>query len=68
MESIVVAALYQFKAVADPANLQQSLKDLCKTQEILGTLIVANEGINGTVSGSRQKAAGDRRVRLSHRR
>ncbi|HMV60412.1 MAG TPA: rhodanese-related sulfurtransferase [Agitococcus sp.] len=54
MESIVVAALYQFKAVADPANLQQSLKDLCKTQEILGTLIVANEGINGTVSGSRQ--------------
>jgi len=53
MESIVVAALYQFKAVTDPANLQQTLKDLCKEHGILGTLIVAHEGINGTVSGSR---------------
>jgi UPF0176 protein len=53
MESIVVAALYQFKVVADPASLQQLLKDLCQTQGILGTLIVAHEGINGTVSGSR---------------
>ena len=54
MESIVVAALYQFKVVAEPANLQQALKELCKAQGILGTLIVANEGINGTVSGSRE--------------
>ncbi len=54
MESIVVAALYQFKVVTEPANLQQALKELCKAQSILGTLIVANEGINGTVSGSRE--------------
>jgi UPF0176 protein len=54
MDTIVVAALYQFKAVADASALQQNLKALCKEQQILGTLIVANEGINGTVSGSRQ--------------
>lgn len=54
MDAIVVAALYQFKAVACASELQQSLKELCKAQQILGTLIVASEGINGTVSGSRQ--------------
>lgn len=54
MDAIVVAALYQFKAVADASELQQLLKALCQEQQILGTLIVASEGINGTVSGSRQ--------------
>ena len=53
MDAIVIAALYQFKVVADAAVLQAELKVLCKEQGILGTLIVAPEGINGTVSGSR---------------
>lgn len=48
-----VAALYQFKEVADPADLQQRLLDLVKTINLCGTLIVANEGINGTVAGDR---------------
>ncbi|MFE8306205.1 rhodanese-like domain-containing protein, partial [Acinetobacter baumannii] len=50
----VVAALYQFKEVQDPADLQQRLLDLVKTINLCGTLIVANEGINGTVAGDRQ--------------
>jgi UPF0176 protein len=53
MDAIVIAALYQFKVVLDAAALQTALKTLCKEQGILGTLIVAPEGINGTVSGSR---------------
>lgn len=53
MDAIVIAALYQFKVVADAGALQAALKNLCKEQAILGTLIVAPEGINGTVSGSR---------------
>lgn len=50
----ILAALYQFKEVADPALLQQQLLDLVKTINLCGTLIVAHEGINGTVAGDRQ--------------
>ncbi|KAF7276074.1 hypothetical protein GWI33_010949 [Rhynchophorus ferrugineus] len=50
----VVAALYQFREVSNPADLQQRLLDLVKTINLCGTLIVASEGINGTVAGDRQ--------------
>ena len=49
----VVAALYQFHPVDNPAGLQQQLLDLLNSLNICGTLIVAGEGINGTVAGSR---------------
>ena len=49
----VVAALYQFHPVDNPAGLQQQLLDLLNFLNICGTLIVAGEGINGTVAGSR---------------
>lgn len=52
-ESWVVAALYQFKPVENPAELQTKLLDLLTSLEICGTLIVAGEGINGTVAGDR---------------
>lgn len=51
--SWVVAALYQFKEVQDPADLQQRLLDLVNSINLCGTLIVASEGINGTVAGDR---------------
>ncbi len=50
----VVAALYQFKEVQDAAALQQALLDLVASIQLCGTLIVASEGINGTVAGDRQ--------------
>jgi UPF0176 protein len=46
-----VAALYKFVALEDPARLRQQLLDLCEKLGIRGTLIVAGEGINGTVAG-----------------
>lgn len=49
--SWVVAALYQFKEVSNAADLQQRLLNLVKTINLCGTLIVADEGINGTVAG-----------------
>ena len=49
----VVAALYQFKEVSDAADLQQRLLDLVNNINLCGTLIVASEGINGTVAGDR---------------
>ncbi len=45
MSQIVIAALYQFLAVDNPAALQDALRGFCRDQGILGTLIVAGEGI-----------------------
>ncbi|WP_221090637.1 oxygen-dependent tRNA uridine(34) hydroxylase TrhO [Deinococcus aquaedulcis] len=50
----VVAALYQFRTVPDPAALQGRLLALGQEEGLCGTLIVAHEGLNGTVAGSRK--------------
>jgi len=49
-----VAALYQFRPLDDPAGLRETLLDLGRRLDLCGTLIVAPEGINGTVAGSRE--------------
>ena len=53
MENIVVSALYKFVTLEQPDQLRQPLLDFLNEQDIRGTLTLANEGINGTVSGSR---------------
>ena len=45
-----VAALYRFASVADPAALRDLLEDLCG-DAVRGTLLVAREGVNGTIAG-----------------
>ena len=47
---IRVAALYRFAAVADPARLRGDLERLCG-DDVRGTLLVAHEGVNGTIAG-----------------
>lgn len=48
----VIAAFYQFKKI-DAANLKEKLKAFMTEREIKGTLILATEGINATIAGSR---------------
>ena len=50
---IVVAALYQFAALPDYHQIREPLLDFCQSRSIRGTLLLAAEGINGTVAGSR---------------
>ncbi|TPV94582.1 MAG: rhodanese-related sulfurtransferase [Myxococcales bacterium FL481] len=52
MPEFTVAALYRFAPLADPASLQRRLKRRCNELGLGGTLIVAPEGINGTVAGT----------------
>ena len=52
---ITVAALYHFTPFADPQELRGPLFDLAKAQGIMGTLLLANEGINGTIAGTPDK-------------
>lgn len=47
-----VAALYQFVDLPDYQELRQPLHTMCKKLEIQGTLLLAREGINGTVAGT----------------
>ncbi len=47
-----VAALYRFQRLADPASLRETLAAFCCGQGIKGTLLLAHEGINGTVAGT----------------
>ena len=49
---IRIAALYQFAPFDDPAALQDDLLALCNAHAIKGTLLLAREGINGTIAGS----------------
>lgn len=48
---LTVAALYQFVALPDVAALQAPLEALCAELGLTGTLLLAPEGVNGTVAG-----------------
>ena len=53
-----VAALYHFTRLADYEQLKAPLQDMCDLLSIKGTLLLAYEGINGTVAGT-DKAIAD---------
>ena len=48
-----VAALYHFARFDDPAALREPLLALCQDNGISGTLLLAREGVNGTIAGER---------------
>lgn len=54
MSEIVVAAFYKFANMPDFIQLQAPLLDFCLSANINGTILLASEGVNGTVAGSRK--------------
>ncbi len=48
-----VVALYHFAPVAEPLAHREPLLALCRASGIKGTLLIAEEGINGTIAGKR---------------
>jgi len=52
MSTIVVAALYRFVRLENFEELRQPLLNLMLENQIRGTLLLAAEGINGTVAGT----------------
>ncbi len=53
MPQIVVCALYKFVELPDYQQLRQPLFDVMDNNQVRGTLLLAREGINGTIAGSR---------------
>lgn len=49
---ICVAALYKFASVKDAEKRRDALAGLCDAAGIKGTILIAREGLNGTVAGT----------------
>lgn len=47
-----VAALYHFAQFPDPAALRGPLVELCAALGVKGSLLLAQEGVNGTIAGA----------------
>lgn len=52
-----ITALYKFVSLPDYEQLQPHIKDFCVARKIKGTLLLAEEGINGTICGEDQAIA-----------
>lgn len=51
MPKYLTAALYKFVSLPNYRDLQLPILDVCKNNHIKGTLLLAEEGINGTIAG-----------------
>ena len=49
---VVVCALYKFVRLDDYVELRQSVLDQLNALGLRGTILLAREGINGTIAGS----------------
>lgn len=54
---VTVAALYRFARLEDCAGWRSKLDRLCRDSGVRGTLLLAREGINGTIAGSAEGIA-----------
>lgn len=53
-QTYLTAALYKFVDLPDFFELKAPLQAYCEQHGVKGTLLLANEGINGTIAGSEQ--------------
>jgi UPF0176 protein len=56
--AVMVAAFYQFASLDNFAELRVPLQHVCEELGLMGTILLAHEGINGTVAGSEQGITG----------
>ncbi|MDC0602052.1 rhodanese-related sulfurtransferase [Aliiglaciecola sp.] len=54
MSKFIVCAMYKFVALENYKEMRQPLLDELENLNIKGTLLLAKEGINGTISGTRE--------------
>ena len=50
--ALKVAAFYQFAALPDYRELREPLRAICAGLGLKGSVLLAHEGINGTIAGS----------------
>jgi len=52
-----VVSFYRFVDLEDPQGLGSFLQSLCEEKGLLGTILLAEEGVNGTLAGDREAVA-----------
>lgn len=52
MAEFLTAALYKFVELSDFAELRAPLLACCEANQVVGTILLAEEGINGTIAGA----------------
>jgi UPF0176 protein len=50
---LIVAAMYHFTRFLDPAALRDGILAICRDHGVKGSILLAPEGINGTIAGTR---------------
>lgn len=55
MEKMIVAAFYKYVDIAKPEKFRKEHLEFCNSLAIKGRILVAEEGINGSVSGTREQ-------------
>jgi UPF0176 protein len=51
MPAFRIAAFYKFTPVTADRALQEQLREVCEANDVVGTILLASEGINGTIAG-----------------
>ena len=49
--TFTVAALYKFVPLPAFESIQSTLQEVCDRASVMGTILLADEGINGTIAG-----------------
>ena len=57
MSETVVATFYKFVTLTDAAEKRDAIWEYCQDQDVLGSILIALEGINGTIAGSAENVA-----------
>lgn len=60
----IILLYYKYTPIADPQAMMREHKTLCNQLHLKGRIIIAHEGINGTVSGSQE--ATDQYMAIMH--
>ncbi len=55
MEKIIIASFYKYVPIENPNSFREQHFSFCQSIRIRGRILVAEEGINGSVSGSRNQ-------------
>lgn len=53
-DQVVIAAFYHFADLPDYEEMRAPLLRFCNQQKLKGTILLAHEGVNSTISGSRE--------------
>ena len=53
-DDIYIYTFYRFKKFTNTKSVKKKLESFSKNKMILGTILLANEGVNGTISGTKK--------------